>query len=379
LPTIAHVLRPVAGGMLRHWQVLAKHSRQFGFITVAISSEANDLAALAGLAEQVLPLPLSASLPDRNDLRCIKLLRGYLGEVKPDLVHFHGFKAAYIGAGAGRITRPSVYTVHNYHPPAATGLMRHLYPQAERFIANHTQAIICVSHLQRQYLTEIPRYPTSKLRLIYNGIDPLRFHLDSAKRRALAQALRTEQGINMDSPLILTLARLIEAKGLMTLFEAIKLVNRDFPSAQFIIAGDGPEYSGLLNKAAHLNQQVGGEILRLVGEVVDPLPYYAAADLFVLPSWSEGLPLSILEAQAAGLAVVASAVGGIPEVIIPGQTGLLVPPKNPATLAEAICRLLADDNLRQRLAAGGQARTSGSFTEQKMVAQTYELYLKILS
>lgn len=379
MPTIAHVLRPVAGGMLRHWQVLAEHSRQFGFQTVVISAEANDLSALAEFAVRVLPLPLSAALPDRNDWRCRQLLRSYLAEIKPDLVHFHGFKAACLGALTGKTAERSVYTVHNFHPPTATGLLRRLYPRAERLIADRTQAVICVADLQRQYLAAIPRYPTGKLRLIYNGIDPLRFRLADHTRLALAGALRAELGIDPAAPFILTLARLIPAKGLTTLLTTAELVQDKFPAARFIIAGDGPEKINLQDQAARLNRRVGGEVIRLVGAVADPLPYYAAADLFVLPSWSEGLPLSILEAQASGLPVVATAVGGIPEVIIPDQTGLLVPPQNPTLLAEAICRLLADVDGRQRLAAAGRARTAAFFSEQKMVAETYALYQELLS
>ena len=170
---------------------------------------------------------------------------------------------------------------------------------------------------------------------------------------------------------ILTVARLDKQKGLEYLLEAAALV----PETIFVLAGAGPERPALeaQTRALGLNNRV---VFLGYRDDVDNL--LASCDLFVLPSLFEGLPLSVLEAMAAGKPVVATAIGGTDETIIDGETGLLVPPADPAALANAIRRLLADPILSRRLGTAGRARVHQQFSAQNMVRRITEIYDEIL-
>jgi glycosyltransferase involved in cell wall biosynthesis len=170
---------------------------------------------------------------------------------------------------------------------------------------------------------------------------------------------------------ILTVARLDKQKGLNYLLEAAALV----PEAMFVVAGEGPERPALEAQTRALGLSNRVVFLGYRADVDDLL---ASCDLFVLPSLFEGLPLSVLEAMAAGKAVVATAIGGTDETIIHGETGLLVPPADPAALASAIRTALADPILSRRLGAAGRARVHQQFSAESMVRRITEIYDEIL-
>jgi glycosyltransferase involved in cell wall biosynthesis len=146
---------------------------------------------------------------------------------------------------------------------------------------------------------------------------------------------------------------------------------RDVPDARFVILGEGVERSGLERqiKELHLDKHVV-----LPGFHSDILAFIRAFDLFVMPSLSEGLGTSLLDAMASSKAIVASKTGGIPEVVVHGETGLLVPPRDHHALAEAIVRLLKDPNLRERMGHTGLERVKRVFSADRMVEQTLEVY-----
>ena len=148
------------------------------------------------------------------------------------------------------------------------------------------------------------------------------------------------------------------------------------PNAVFVLLGDGPEQSALEAQASALGVRNRVVFLGYRQDVPDLL---ACADLLVLPSLFEGLPLSILEAMAAGKPVIATDVGGTSEVIEPEQTGLLVPPANPGALAGAIRRVLFDRRLAERLALTGKARVRDEFSAATMVQSVTQIYEDVLS
>jgi glycosyltransferase involved in cell wall biosynthesis len=171
--------------------------------------------------------------------------------------------------------------------------------------------------------------------------------------------------------MVLTLARLDKQKGLHYLLEAAALI----PEAMFVLAGEGPERPALeaQTRALGLNHRV--VFLGYRDDVGDLL---ASCDLFVLPSLFEGLPLSVLEAMAAGKPVVATAIGGTDEAIVHGETGLLVHPADPVALARAIRTAVSDPVLSQRLGAAGRARAQQEFAAESMVRRITEIYDEIL-
>ncbi len=173
------------------------------------------------------------------------------------------------------------------------------------------------------------------------------------------------------APVIVTVARFNAYKGHRYLVDAMARVLQRFPAATFLLVGSGRTLAATRAQIARLG--VGGSV-RFVGETPDALDLIAGADLMVLPSLSEGIPLAALEAQALGTPIVASAVGGLPEVIEHGASGFLVPPRDPPALADAIIAALSDPSLRGAFGARGRAIVRERFSAESMVAATARLY-----
>jgi len=171
-----------------------------------------------------------------------------------------------------------------------------------------------------------------------------------------------------------TVARLRPPKDVMTLVRAIALLPPG--SARATVVGDGPERADLAEEVRRLG--VEGAV-DLVGEREDVADLLAAADVFALPTLSEGLPMSVLEAMAAGLPVVAAAAGGVPELVEDGQTGILVPPGRPDALAAALGRLAADPALRRRLGGAGRRRAEAHFDIEACRRAHVDLYRELLA
>lgn len=196
---------------------------------------------------------------------------------------------------------------------------------------------------------------------IYNGIDPETF-----RRRAAPAAARCRLGLPEAGPVVGGVGRLDEAKGFGDLVDAAGLLRDEFPDLTVAVAGAGPLRAALEARAA-------GRV-RFLGFQADVQPVLDALDVFALPSWCEACPYALLEAMAAGLPAVGAAVGGVPELIAPGRTGLVVPPRDPAALAGALRALLRDADLRRRWGAAGRDRVAEAFHERDMVAKTIGVY-----
>ncbi|MFL5617306.1 MAG: glycosyltransferase [Gemmatimonadaceae bacterium] len=183
---------------------------------------------------------------------------------------------------------------------------------------------------------------------------------------------RSELAISDTGPIVLTVARLDAQKGLTHLLDAAAAI----PHASFAIAGEGPDRAALEERAITLGVS---DRVRFLGHRPDVPALLAAADLFVLPSLYEGLPLAALEAMAAGVPVIATAVGGTDEVVRDGETGTLVPPANPAALAAAIARALADRESASRLALSARSLVSREYSVASMVGSVSRLYEELLA
>ena len=204
--------------------------------------------------------------------------------------------------------------------------------------------------------------------MIHNGIDPEPFE-KAAGQRSFS---RTERG----RLVVGTVARLVSQKGVdLFLQAAVRLAVR-YPAMRFRIVGDGPERENLYRLALRL-----GLLNRMVftGHSDDIAAELALMDIFVLPSLSEGLGVSLLEAFASGCAVVAARVGGVPEVVEDGLTGLLVPPADGAALTAAVTGLVENPDNAARLARNARERVRGKFSLQAMLARTAALYEDIFT
>jgi glycosyltransferase involved in cell wall biosynthesis len=203
-----------------------------------------------------------------------------------------------------------------------------------------------------------------KLKVIYNGAHPAAPSLSRERIRE-----RLELG---DRPVGIIVARLVKAKGHGPLLHALSLLREQRLPVTLLVAGDGSERTDLERRA--LDLRLGPEWVRFLGYRTDVSELLAASDFFVLPSFTEGLPLSLLEAMLHRLPVVVTPVGGIPELVTDGQQGLYVDVDDPAALARAMERLLRNPALCRSLGDAGHRRVQAQFTFERMVAQYEALY-----
>jgi len=319
-----------------------------------------DAAREAGVRFVGLRHVRRALRPGRDLLGLLELL-ALIRRERPDVVHANSSKAGVLGRVAALLMRVPVrvFTVHGWAFKAYAGLPSRLYLWADRLMSPLTSATICVSETERAAgLAARTCRPRSTV-VIPNAVD-----VEAAPRA----------GGDGDPPRIVTVGRLAAPKDALTLVRALALLDQIRFSA--LLVGDGPDRAGVEAEVRSLDLE---DRVELAGSRADVPTLLAAADVFVLSSRSEGAPISILEAMAAGLPVVACDVGGVGELVADGETGLLVPPAEPARLAEALRRLLADPELRRRLGAAGRARARERFDLPAFRAAHLELYARELA
>lgn len=237
----------------------------------------------------------------------------------------------------------------------------------DRWAGRFVDQYIAVSEANRRYLLEEKKLPARKVVVIHNGCDVQRFDVRNVDTRALRASL----GFAPGDPMLVVVGRLEPQKGHRILLDALPVVQREFPSVRLVCVGEGSLRDSLEYRAKTLGL---ADSVRFVGQQADIPAWLALADVVVLPSFYEGLPLAAIEALAAGRAMVATDVDGTPEIVVPEETGLLVPPGDPGSLAVAISRLLREPDLRLQLAEAGRARVIERFNEVRQVARTEALY-----
>jgi glycosyltransferase involved in cell wall biosynthesis len=277
-------------------------------------------------------------------------LARWLRRERIDVVHTHDSRPLIYGAGAARLARVS-RVVHTQHGQSLRLSRRQSH--VVNFMAGLTDRFACVSKDAAGLAIEQGVSP-KKVCVVWNGIDTARF--------AFAPALRGP---------VVTVGRLQPEKDHETLLRAAALALLEDSTFRLEIAGGGPCLGRLRELAAELGIQ---EQVSFLGEVSEVPGLLQRSGLFVLPSLSEGVSLTLLEAMASGVAIVATRVGGNPEVIVDGETGVLVPPRDPVAVASAMLRLRRDDAERRRLSAAGRERVERFFDIRRMVAEYEAMY-----
>jgi glycosyltransferase involved in cell wall biosynthesis len=292
-------------------------------------------------------------------IRLIDLLR----YKKCNLMHAHEFAMNSYGTLISAITRiPIVTTVHGKNYYWSKWRRRLAY----RFVSKHSRMVV-VSEDIKKFLIKYVGIKSGRVTTIYNGIDFNSYCSDNGSRNKV----RKELGIDEKQSVIGTVGNLYSVKGHTYLLKAFAIIKNRFPSAVVVIAGRGGLLDKLQKESADLNIQNN---IRFLGFREDIHDLLQAMDVFVLPSISEGLPLSALEAMASKKPVVATDVGGMPEVVMNGQTGFTVPSKNPKSLAEKIMFLLENKNLADEMAEKSRNRVEKEFALENMVSRYQELY-----
>jgi glycosyltransferase involved in cell wall biosynthesis len=305
-------------------------------------------------------------IDEADDAIAVGAVATHLADVRADVVHNHMYRAEIVGTRAaialGEVGHPRPYivsTVHSSRIRAAEdrALLRTLTPRIDQLIA--VSRAIC-RKLEDEGRTTAP------VELIYNGIDLGRFgHLTACC------TLHREFEIPVGVPLVGVVARLEPEKGHPTLLEAWPRVLAASPEARLLVIGEGSQREALEAQAAELG--IASRVV-FTGLREDIPAVTAALDIAVLPSYREAQGLSVLEAMALSRPVVASAVGGIPEMIEDGRTGLLVPSHDPAALGGAIGRLLADEALAAELGRAGHDLVHERFCVELMVDRVARIY-----
>jgi glycosyltransferase involved in cell wall biosynthesis len=282
-----------------------------------------------------------------------------------DIFHSHEFSMNVFGAAAAWLARvPHIATIHGRQ--YVTEAPRRI--GAYRLLRRLGVPIVAVSEDLRGYLAKGFRLERGDLRLVHNGIAlPNAFQVEWGRREELRQKSRTSIGLPSVGPLLVCVGNLYPVKDHASLVRVLP----ELPEAQLAIAGRGDEESNLRALAAELGV---AERLHLLGLRDDVDAILAAADVFVQPSRSEGLPLAVLEAMAHGLPVVATAVGGIPEAIEDQKSGLLVPQGDSAAMARALRQILESPKRAESLSRCARARAETEFSVETMVKSYVELY-----
>ncbi len=229
---------------------------------------------------------------------------------------------------------------------------------------------IAVSHATKRDWVRRSHVPANRVITIHNGIDPEKF-----RRRQSREAARAALGLPIDMLIVGGLGRLEEAKGFTYLLDAAARLHTEFPNLTVAIAGAGTLRESLEQQAAQLDLT---GVVRFLGFQSDVQLVLDALDVFAMPSLCEALGYALLEAMATELPAVGAAVGGIPEVIVPGETGFVIPARDPARLAESLRVLLKDAALRTRMGVAGRDRVIRDFQERDMVQKTIEVYRRLL-
>jgi glycosyltransferase involved in cell wall biosynthesis len=328
------------------------------------------------------------ALEDMDDEAAIEAVAAHLAAVKADVVHNHLYRAEVVGtqaawrvAATGRQRPFVVGTVHSSRIRSEEDreLLRELTPRMDHLIAV-SRAI--VRKIEEEGRAGVP------VSLIYNGVDLTRY-----SEPDICGTLHSEYPIPPDSPIVGVVARLEPEKGHPTLLEAWPAVIAAVSKAHLLIVGEGSQREALEAQARSLGLVVSGPTppnmqqlasnsaegdgtpsVTFTGRRDDVPAVTAALDVAVLPSYREAQGLSILEAMALSRPVVASAVGGIPEMIEDGKTGLLVPPRDPAALAAALIRLLTDHPYADTLAKAAQNQVHDRFCVELMVRAIESIY-----
>jgi glycosyltransferase involved in cell wall biosynthesis len=280
------------------------------------------------------------------------------------ILQTHGARANVYGRLAAWLAGVPcvVSTVHNsIRNYDVSPIKRWIYRSLLRLTLPQADRIICVSDaLTRDVLTDCPA-AAPLTTTVWNGVDPVWLSAHGNRDK-----IRNEWCVG-EGPVLLTVARLTKEKGHRFLIEALPRVLAEWPSLVCLFVGEGESREALRNLAREKGVE---QSCRFAGARNDLVDWYAAADVVVLPSLSEGFPFVVLEALAMSRPVVATDVNGVPEIVHDGRTGLLVPPRNPQALEAAIRTLLRDPGLAARLGKAGQKEVAARFTAGKMVQDT---------
>ncbi len=309
------------------------------------------------------------------DWRCARRLAALMRHERIDLVHAHQYTPFFYALAARHLhARPPIlFTEHGRWFPDFPRPKRMLFNRA---LLGRRDRIVGVGEAVRRALVDNEGIPAARVGVIYNGVDLTPYRNPGRDRVTVRQRLRQELGIPESALLLAQVARLDDLKDHATAVRAMVRIVAAVPPALLLIVGDGPERTKIERLIADLGLE---HHVRLVGTRSDVPDILLAADLFLLSSKSEGIPLTVIEAMAARLPVVSTDVGGVGEIVVTNETGLLVPAGDDVALAAAAIELLNDAPRRAQLGEQGFRRAIDKFDEARMHRDYRALYAEMLA
>lgn len=354
---VVHVVESLGlGGLERVVELLARHASP-GFavevLALAAGGRISDDLRSAGIPVRRL------SLRDYYPQSIVRTARAVMS-ARADVLHTHGHFAGVAGRLAARLVGPRA-VVHHLH--TVDGTLRRRHQRLERLLSRMTRRVLCCSSSVAQHARRDLGLPDSLLEVVPNGVEPA----PSISREEAGHLIGMPIG-----PVIGCIGSLTPHKGQAVLLRAFASLPGGMRAGTLVLVGEGPERPRLEALAADLGI---GERLLMLGERPDARRLLPGFDLLVAPSIGrEGLGVAVLEGMDAGLPVVASRVGGLPEVVHDGTTGLLVPEGDPVALASAIERVLSSEDRGAALGASGRRRVETEYRASLMVRRIESIY-----
>lgn len=306
---------------------------------------------------------IELGLHNRMDWKALIRLRQIWKTGRPDLVHTHLYHAGIVGRIAAHMMGIRLVVVHQH---GAEGTRSYWRTLADRILSPLVSQYVTTCQAVASILRQREGISPTKISVIYNGIDC------PDPTTTITKNIPDDQ---LSKPLtIISVGRLVPEKGHITLIEALANMKMNPKQIRLILLGDGELRTELVERSIQLG--IDG-LVNILGTRRDIQQQLSNADIFILPSDWEGISMALLEGMAAGLPVVATAVGGTPEVVVENATGILIPPRDPMALAQALSKLINDPGLRMRMGTAGRIRAYHKFNIRNTVQQTQALYDKL--
>ncbi len=371
---ILHILEATQGGTRRHVLDLLPALVARGVACDLVYSPERyapfrrDAAWLEERGVRCFEIGMARGWGGRRDADALLALRAHLKKHRYNAIHCHSTKAGFIGRLAAPLAMPVVYTPHCIaFDTSLPRVQRRAARVVEKLLAPRTRRFIAVSRHEARVILRAGLCGPNRVSVIYNGVDLPAFEALQAPSSSL---ISCPEGARPSSLVIGCFGRLTRQKNQAALLCALPALRRVVPGARLFLVGSGEDETALGALAEKLGISDG---VTFAGEIEEARPLYAACDIVAQPSRWEGCPYSILEAMAARRAVVASAVGGVPEVVS-ADAGIAYHPTRPGILSDHLIALACDESWRQKLADAARHRLEERFEAARMVAATAQIY-----
>ncbi len=341
--------------------------------------ESDSLHILEDYGLKPLLIPEMKRIPNfRSDREAYRKIKEIIAEFQPDIVHTHAAKAGALGRKAAKACGVPVivhtfhgHVFHSYFGTAKTWL----YKLIERRLARISTGIIAISPIQKEELSSVHRIcSAAKIKVIPLGFDLSKFQENLPEKRLQT---RTERKLEADEVAVAIVGRLAPIKNHSLFLDVIETLAKKGVKARYFIVGDGQEKASIQQRANALQETYGIRI-ELTSWIKDIATFNAGMDILCLSSDNEGTPVSLIEAQASGIPVISTDVGGVRDIVSEGETGFIVPKKEVEPFAEKLQLLIENKEIRQKMSQNGWNFVRDTFHYTTLVKNMEKYYAELI-